>query len=222
MATKSPLKSLPRAIEIVLALVGLGVTLPALLVVAVLIKASSKGPVLFRQLRVGKNGVPFTLFKFRTMEIARSGPMVTSADDARVTAIGKKLRRFKIDELPELWNVLRGDMSFVGPRPEVQEFVNLADPMWQIILEHRPGITDPITLRFRNEEQLLSKVVDKELYYKEVVQPFKMRGYAKFIAGKTWKTDIRLILRTLKAVVFPNSVRSPSADEMKDLCNVNI
>ncbi len=194
---------------------GLAVTGPLLLVVAVLIRLSSKGPVLFRQQRVGLNGNAFTLLKFRTMAVARPGPMITWADDGRVTPIGKKLRRYKIDELPELWNVLRGDMSFVGPRPEVPEFVDLADPLWQVILTHRPGITDPVTLRLRNEEQLLAKVVDKERYYREVVQPFKLRGYVKFVGDKSWKTDIRIILRTLKAVALPSSVKSPTRDEMR-------
>lgn len=200
-----------------MAIFGLVVTAPLLFVVAVLIRLSSKGPILFRQARIGLNGNTFTLFKFRTMAAATAGPMITSADDGRVTPIGRWLRRYKIDELPELWNVLRGDMSFVGPRPEVPEFVHLADPRWQVILTHRPGITDPVTLRLRNEEQLLSKVVDKERYYREVVQPFKLRGYVKFVGDKSWKTDIRIILRTLKAVVLPSSVRSPTKDQMRTI-----
>lgn len=215
MKTKSPIQSIPRSFEITLALFGLVVTAPLLIVVAVLIRFTSEGPVLFRQRRIGLNGNAFTLIKFRTMAIDTSGLSITSADDSRVTRIGKRLRRYKFDELPELWNVLRGDMSFVGPRPEVPEFVDLSDPRWQTILTHRPGITDPVTLRLRNEEQLLANVVDRERYYREVVQPIKLRGYVKFVGDKSWKTDIRIILRTLKAVALPGSVTSPTRDELR-------
>jgi lipopolysaccharide/colanic/teichoic acid biosynthesis glycosyltransferase len=203
--------------EIALATIGLVATAPLLIVVAILIKFTSKGPILFRQQRVGLSGSRFTLLKLRTMTVASSGPLITSANDGRVTRLGRPLRRFKIDELPELWNVLRGDMSFVGPRPEVPEFVDLSDPMWKTILTHRPGITDPVTLRLRNEEQLLARVVDKERYYREVVQPLKLRGYYKFVESKSWKTDIRLIFRTLKAVAFPSSVKSPTTDDMRSV-----
>jgi len=164
---------------------------------------------------MGMKGQEFVLFKLRTMSAAQKGPMITAADDQRVTKIGRILRKTKIDELPELWNVLRGDMSFVGPRPEVSEFVDLADPLWQEILEHRPGITDPVTLRLRNEEQLLARVANKERYYREVIQPYKLRGYTKFVREKSWKTDIRIIGRTLRAVAFPKTVKAPSKEEMQ-------
>ncbi len=215
MGTKKLLRGIPRHFEIALAIGGLIVVAPVLIIFAVFIKANSRGQILFRQKRVGLNGETFTLFKLRTMAETEKGLMITSADDNRVTAIGKILRKSKIDELPELWNVLRGDMSFVGPRPEVPEFVYLDNPMWQEILSHKPGITDPVTLRLRNEEELLAQVIDKERYYREVVQPYKLRGYANFIRDKSWKTDIRIIGRTLKAVVLPQTVKPPSKEEMQ-------
>jgi len=213
---KKPLKrGLPRSVEIILSAMGLALTAPLLLFVAILIKANSRGPVFFPQRRIGQNGVPFTIFKFRTMKHASTGSLVTAANDTRVTTIGRFLRRSKVDELPELWNVLKGDMSFVGPRPEVPEFVDLNDELWQFVLEHRPGITDPVTLRLRNEEHLLARVVDKERYYREVVQPYKLRGYARFVGDKSWKTDLRIIGRTLRAIAFPTTVKLPTREEMQ-------
>ena len=208
-------QGLPRTLEIGLAVIGVAAAAPVLAFFAVLIRINSHGPVLFRQQRVGRKGKTFVLFKLRTMAVSKTGPMITAADDRRVTSIGKILRRYKIDELPELWNVLIGDMSFVGPRPEVPEFVDLEDVLWQDILTHRPGITDPVTLRLRNEEQLLAQVVDKERYYREVVQPYKKRGYANFVKNKSWKTDIRIIGRTLKAIALPQTVKQPTREEMK-------
>jgi lipopolysaccharide/colanic/teichoic acid biosynthesis glycosyltransferase len=206
---------IPRIFEIGLALAGLIGSAPVLVVAAILIRIGSKGPVLFAQKRIGRNGKEFTLRKLRTMTAASSGSKITAANDVRITRIGRMLRKTKIDELPELWNVLCGDMSLVGPRPEVPEFVDLKDPLWQEVLSHRPGITDPVTLRLRNEEQLLAKVVDKERYYIEVVQPYKLRGYARFVRDKSWKTDIRIIGRTLRAVVFPKTAEPPTKEEMQ-------
>jgi len=215
METKKRIQGIPRPFEVALALFGLVVTAPFLAVFALLIRLDSRGKVLFRQQRVGVNGETFTLFKLRTMKESRGGALITAASDNRVTPVGRFLRKSKIDELPELWNVLRGDMSFVGPRPEVPPFVDLTDPLWKEILTHKPGITDPVTLRLRNEEQLLARVVDKERYYREVIQPYKLRGYVNFIRYKSWKTDIRIIGRTLKAVVNPTSVKPPSKEELK-------
>ena len=208
-------RGLPRNFEIVLAACGLIAVSPILLIAMILIRIESRGKMIYRQVRVGQNGKTFTLFKLRTMSATGQGLMVTAADDIRVTRVGRMLRRTKIDELPELWNVLRGEMSFVGPRPEVEVFVDLSDPAWQEVLEHRPGITDPVTLRLRNEEHLLAKVRDKERYYREVIQPYKLRGYVRFIRNKTWKTDIRIIARTLGAVLVPHSVKPPSKEELQ-------
>jgi lipopolysaccharide/colanic/teichoic acid biosynthesis glycosyltransferase len=215
MTDKRRRQGLPRTIEIGLAVLGLTAAAPILTFFAILIRLNSRGPVLFRQQRVGQKGQTFILFKLRTMTVSQAGPMITAADDRRVTSLGKILRHYKIDELPELWNVLIGDMSFVGPRPEVPEFVDLDDPSWQDILRHRPGITDPVTLRLRNEEQLLAQVVDKERYYREVVQPYKKRGYVNFVNNKSWRTDIRIIGRTMKAIALPQTVKQPTREEMQ-------
>lgn len=212
---KKQKRSIPRYFEIALASLGLVLITPLMIAATVLIKLSSRGPVFFRQERVGLNGMTFTMFKLRTMTVSDGGAKITAADDVRVTRFGKILRRTKVDELPELWNVLRGDMSFVGPRPEVPEFVDLADPQWLEILDHRPGITDPVTLRLRNEEKLLAKVTDREKYYREVIQPYKVRGYLRFVRDKTWKTDIRIVARTIWAVAFPATVKPPSKEELK-------
>jgi lipopolysaccharide/colanic/teichoic acid biosynthesis glycosyltransferase len=215
MPNKKLKPGIPRNFEIGLAVCGLVVAVPFLVVFAVLIKMSSRGPVLFRQKRIGRNGEVFTLIKLRTMAVSQTGAKITAANDRRITRVGRVLRKTKLDEFPELWNVLRGDMSFVGPRPEVPEFVDLDEPLWHEILQHRPGITDPVTLRLRNEEHLLARVVDKEKYYREIVQPYKLRGYAKFVRDKSWKTDIRIICRTLKAVALPQTAKPPTLDEMQ-------
>jgi lipopolysaccharide/colanic/teichoic acid biosynthesis glycosyltransferase len=206
---------IPHVAEFFLAVFGLVAVAPILLGCAVLIKLGSKGPVFFRQKRVGLNGNEFVLLKLRTMSVGSSGSLVTAAGDSRVTSIGRILRIAKIDELPELWNIIRGEMSFVGPRPEVPQYVDITDPIWQEILTHRPGITDPVTLRLRNEEQLLAQVVDKETFYRDVVQPYKLRGYLYFIRNKSWKTDIRIIGRTLRAIAKPHTVAPPTRDEMR-------
>jgi len=215
MPNEKRYRGLPRKFELALGVCGLFAAVPILIVAAMLIKLTTRGPVLFLQKRVGLNGEEFTLFKLRTMGVANNGVRITAENDSRITSVGRMLRKSKIDELPELWNVVRGDMSFVGPRPEVREFVDVYDPQWMEILTHRPGITDPVTLRLRNEEHLLAQVVDKERYYREVVQPFKLRGYLKFIREKSWKTDIRIIGRTLKVIALPRTVTSPSKEEMQ-------
>ncbi len=210
------INGLPRAAEIVLALGGLIVMSPVLLLVAVAIKfVGGYGPIVFSQRRVGSNGKEFTLYKFRTMRAAKSGPLVTAATDRRITELGRTLRKTKLDEMPELWNVLKGDMSFVGPRPEVPQLVDLNNPMWREILRVRPGITDPVTLKLRNEEYLLAQVADKETYYKEILQPYKLKGYAKYSQKRTWKSDVRIICQTAKAVVLPTTAPPPSHEEIR-------
>lgn len=205
---------IPRGFEIALAAFGLVAAAPILTLSAALIVLDSRGPIFFRQTRVGRFGKSFTLLKLRTMSAAHNGPLVTAAGDTRVTSVGKLLRKAKVDELPSLWNVLRGDMSFVGPRPEVPEYVNLDDPRWQEVLELRPGITDPVTLRLRNEEDLLADIKDKERFYRETLQPYKLSGYLRFVREKSWQSDIRIIGRTLKATVFPNTAVPPSREEI--------
>ncbi len=133
---------------------------------------------------------------------AGDGPEVTAAGDTRVTRVGRVLRRLKLDELPQLWNVLKGEMSFVGPRPEVPAFVDLASETWRRVLSVRPGITDPVALALKNEEALLAGVAgDRERFYREKLQPFKLHGYMDYIQNRTAWTDLAVIARTLLAVV---------------------
>jgi len=205
---------LPRTAEICLALAGLVFLIPLFAMLAVGIKTSSHGPVLFRQKRIGRRGNEFVLYKFRSMRSDADGLKLTARDDARLTRAGKWLRRYKLDELPQLWNVLRGEMSFVGPRPEVPEYVDLKDPLWQEILAVRPGITDPVALRLRNEEQLLASVEDKEAFYAEILQPFKLRGWAEYARQKAWKTDLSILLRTFKVILLPKTTNEPTPEEL--------
>lgn len=191
-----------RAFDLVAAIVGLILLSPVMAVVAVLVRRHSEGPVFFRQERIGQGGRPFNLLKFRSMVSApgASGPLLTVGGDARITRIGARLRATKIDELPQLINVVRGEMSIVGPRPEVAKYV----AMWseqdrRIILSIRPGITDPATLRLRCEEELLGQQEDPERYYEEVLLPEKAAAYVAYAQSRTLIGDLRLVVRTLIA-----------------------
>jgi lipopolysaccharide/colanic/teichoic acid biosynthesis glycosyltransferase len=214
MQNQSHPGGLPRTAEICLALAGLALLSPLFVALALLVKSSSKGAVFFRQKRIGRGGSEFVLYKFRSMRSDSAGLKLTAQDDGRLTRAGKWLRRYKLDELPQLWNVLRGEMSLVGPRPEVAEYVDLKNPLWREILAVRPGITDPVTLRLRNEEQLLAAVEDKEAFYTEILQPFKLRGWAEYARHKNWKTDVRILLRTFKVILLPDTAAPPTLEEM--------
>ena len=204
-----------RSVEIVLALGGLVVSSPLLLLAAVLIMGASPGPVLFRQRRMGRFGKVFELLKFRSMRLENAGAQVTATGDARVTRVGRLLRKSKLDELPELWNVARGDISLVGPRPEVPRYVDLNNPLWRRVLEARPGITDPVTLRLRNEEELLAGCKgDPEQFYLNTLQPYKLHGYVTYLRQRSWRTDVGVLLGTLLAVVFPAQAPPPGMDEI--------
>jgi lipopolysaccharide/colanic/teichoic acid biosynthesis glycosyltransferase len=203
----TPRPGLPRGVEVALSALGLVVASPVLLLSAAAIALTSRGPVLFRQQRVGRGGELFTLVKFRTMRPSR-GLSVTARDDPRITGVGRILRRTKLDELPELWNVLRGELSLVGPRPEVPEFVDRESPDWQEILRVRPGITDPVTLRLRDEESLMAGITgDRNRYYREVLQPRKLQGYRDYLGRRSWHSDARVLLETGLAVLCPPLAR---------------
>ncbi len=207
---------LPRALEAFVAAAGLLVLAPLLAAIALAVAATSRGGALFRQQRVGRGGELFTLYKFRTMRPSDSGPRVTAGGDPRVTAVGRLLRRTKLDELPELWNVLTGTMSFVGPRPEVPEYVETADPLWRRVLCVRPGLTDPTTLRTRNEEELLAGVEgDRLRFYRETLLPFKLRGYAEYLERRTAWSDLAVIARTAAVIVRPSLADPPSLEEIQ-------
>jgi lipopolysaccharide/colanic/teichoic acid biosynthesis glycosyltransferase len=192
-----------RLFDIVFAGLGLLLLGPLLLGVALWIKLDSRGPVFFRQERVGRFGAPFRIHKFRTMvtDAERLGAQITVGDDARITAAGRWLRASKVDELPQLWDVLRGAMSLVGPRPEVPRYVALYPPaMRDLVLSVRPGITDPASLSFRNESELLARAADPEREYVEVVMPAKLGLTADYVRHASLLGDIRLILATLGAI----------------------
>lgn len=192
-----------RLFDILCAGVGLLLLSPLLLAVAVWVKLDSRGPVMFRQERVGRFGRTFRIHKFRTMRVDAPalGPQITIGDDARITRSGRWLRASKVDELPQLWDVLRGAMSLVGPRPEVPRYVALyPEELRALVLSVRPGITDPASLSFRNESELLAQAEDPEREYVEVVMPMKLRLAADYVRNASLGGDIRLILATLGAI----------------------
>jgi len=214
--TASIKSGLPRQAEAAIALAGLVMVAPLIALAAIAVAVTSRGPVIFRQKRMGRQGRPFTMYKLRTMRVTNSGPQVTAGDDVRVTPMGKFLRKTKLDELPELWNILKGDMSLIGPRPEVPRYVNLGDPMWRLVLEARPGIADPMTLRLRNEEALLVEVEgDRERFYLETLLPFKLEGYLDYLQARSWRSDLKVLWQTIIAVVFPNKTPLPTLEEIQ-------
>lgn len=214
--TSSSIKNgIPRPIEVLVALFGLVLASPLLALSAVAVVCSSPGPAIFRQLRVGRHGKVFTLYKLRTMRISSEGPQVTASDDARVTRVGSLLRKMKLDELPSLWNVVKGEMSLVGPRPEVPRYVDLNNSLWRMVLKARPGITDPVTLRLRNEEALLAEIQgDREHFYLEALGPFKLRYYLEYLQVRSWWTDILVLWKTAIAVLAPHRAPLPTMEEI--------
>lgn len=190
-----------RAFDIVCAALGLLVLSPVLLLCALLVGLTSPGGVLFRQERVGKDGVPFTIYKFRSMRKDNAGLKISTSSDSRITPVGRVLRKTKLDELPQLWNVLKGDMSFVGPRPEVREYTDLYTPEQRQVLLVRPGITGLASIRYRNENDLLSASTDPNRTYIEEVMPAKLALDLEYIPRACVSYDIKLILETLVTVV---------------------
>ena len=182
----------------VAALLGLLLIWWLLIVVAILIKVKMPGgPALFRQTRIGRHGKPFTIFKFRTMTVGHGGSSVSVAGESRITPLGAVLRRYKIDELPELWNVLIGDMSFVGPRPDVPGYADRLQGDDREMLELRPGITGPASLKYRNEEELLAAVDNPQEYNDTVIYPDKVRINRYYLHNYSFVKDIEMIVCTV-------------------------
>lgn len=182
----------------VVSFLGLLLLWPVLLVVAVLIKLKMPGgPVIFTQWRVGRNGRLFTMYKFRSMTVGHSGCSVSVAGESRITVLGAVLRKYKLDELPELWNVLKGDMSFVGPRPDVPGYADKLQGEERLILRLRPGITGPASLKYANEEEILTRVFDPVKYNDAVIFPDKVRINLDYYYNHTFWGDIRLIFQTI-------------------------
>lgn len=190
-----------RVFDIIAAAVGLLLLLPLFTLVAVLIRLGSRGPVFFRQERVGLNGRLFRIFKFRTMVVdaPSRGPAITAGSDPRITWIGGHLRRYKIDELPQLINVLTSDMSFVGPRPEVPRYVALYTAEQRRVLDVRPGITDPASLTYRHEADMLARAVNPEEFYVDKVMLAKLQLNLDYLSQRSFRRDIGVILRTVFA-----------------------
>jgi lipopolysaccharide/colanic/teichoic acid biosynthesis glycosyltransferase len=207
---------LAQPIQAALALGGLVAASPVLLACAVAVKLSSPGPILFRQKRVGRRGEPFELYKFRTMTVGGSGAQVTASGDQRITAIGSILRKTKLDELPELWNVVNGSMALIGPRPEVPRYVDLADPLWCAVLEARPGITSPMAVQLRDEEAVMAGVDpgERERFYVESLTRYKLLGHLDYLRKRTPVSDLGVLAQTALAIVARRASQQPSPEEI--------
>jgi lipopolysaccharide/colanic/teichoic acid biosynthesis glycosyltransferase len=191
-----------RIFDIVTAILGLIILLPIFLLIAALIRIDSKGPVFFLQQRIGKDGIPFLLFKFRTMHVgSEQGTAITVGNrDPRITRVGYYLRKIKLDEVPQLINVVKGEMSFVGPRPEVKKFVDLYTPEQRKVLEVVPGMTDYASILFRNENELLAGKSDPIVYYIEHIMPKKLQMNLEYVNDNNVWIDLKIIVRTLLVI----------------------
>jgi lipopolysaccharide/colanic/teichoic acid biosynthesis glycosyltransferase len=197
-----PRRGLPRVVELLLVVPLALATLPLLVVLGLLVRWDSPGPALFRQLRVGRGGSPFAILKLRTMHTSATGSAVTASGDPRITRVGRLLRRTRLDELPQLWNVVGGSMALVGPRPEVPRFVDAADPRWAVVLAVRPGITDPTTVAFANEAELLATLGgDPDVAYREQVLPLKLASQVAWLETRTWQGDVMALCATARVVL---------------------
>jgi lipopolysaccharide/colanic/teichoic acid biosynthesis glycosyltransferase len=191
-----------RVFDVVLSGVGLVVLSPLLLAAGAAVGLSSPGPIFFRQTRVGRDFRPFRIVKFRTMVVdaERGGGSLSIGDDPRITPFGRVLRRFKVDELPQLLNVLAGDMSLVGPRPEVPRFVERYRDVYARVLRVRPGITDAASLKYRDEAAILARAPDPDRAYVEVILPDKLRLAEEYVRAASLREDLAIIIRTLGAI----------------------
>ena len=192
-----------RAFDLICSVLILAILSPFLLALAVWIKTTSRGPVLYSAPRVGLGGRPFRMYKFRTMvlDADRIGGSSTPADDPRITPVGRQLRRHKLDELPQLFNVIAGDMSLVGPRPQVQWAVDLYSPEERHVLTVPPGITDYASLRFPNEGEILRASTDPDRDYMEKIHPEKMRLSLEYVRKRSFRTDLSILAGTLTALL---------------------
>ncbi len=209
---------LKRLFDFAGALFLLTLALPVLVVCAVLIELDSRGPVLFYQWRMGRGFRPFRLIKLRTMEDAAGGQPYSVADDPRVTRLGRALRRYKLDELPQLWNVLRGEMSLVGPRPVVPEIANAHREAYERLLLVRPGLTDPATLKYRREAEMLALKADPEASFRREFTPDKLRISSAYLERATLGSDLRVLVQTVVMVATllrnePGEAMQPATTE---------
>jgi len=193
-----------RIFDLFLSFIGLTILFPVLLLICILVKIEDGGPVFFTQERVGYKGGLFKIYKFRTMRknSDRGGRLITIAGDPRITRIGYWLRKFKLDELPQLFNVLRGEMSLVGPRPEVPKYVSLYTKEHERALDHVPGITDPASIVFNEESEILSQYEDPGKAYIERIMPEKIKLYLEYGEKATLISDILIMINTIKTLFF--------------------
>ncbi|HXS38221.1 MAG TPA: sugar transferase [Flavipsychrobacter sp.] len=191
-----------RLFDLTFSLIGLIILSPFFLIIAIWIKLTSKGPILYRQKRIGKNGKEFRLLKFRSMyaDADKRGLLTVGGKDPRITPSGLYIRKYKLDELPQLWNVLIGQMSIVGPRPEVKKYVDLYDEEQKKILHVRPGITDLASIKYKNENEILEAQPEPERYYIEHLLPEKIKLNKKFIEAPTVNNYFKIIFLTVKNV----------------------
>jgi lipopolysaccharide/colanic/teichoic acid biosynthesis glycosyltransferase len=190
-----------RVFDIVVAVVLILILSPVMLVIAILVRVRDGSPVLFRQERIGRHGARFEMLKFRSMRPEdRSAPPITIEGDTRITSLGRHLRAHKLDELPQLINVVKGEMSFVGPRPELEQYVDLFPDEYRTILTVRPGITDPASIEFRNEAALLAEYPDPERAYVEVILPQKIRLALEYVRSRTLLGDLKVIGKTVRTL----------------------
>ena len=197
--------ALKRIFDFTVSLVSLFLLSPFFILIMAGIIIFDGRPVLFRQMRVGVNGSGFMLNKFRTMRVIRGAASGTfdAGDTSRITKIGAFLRKTKLDELPQLWNVFKGDMSLVGPRPEVRKWVDAYPERWAKVLTVKPGITDPASIYYRNEEELLAQADDPVACYRDQILPHKLDLYEEYVRTRTFLGDIFLIFKTIMLVLFP-------------------
>ena len=194
---------LKRFFDVVVSGLGLLCLSPLFLILAVWIKCDSLGPIFYRQVRVGRGNRDFYLYKFRSMQVGadRRGLITVGGHDSRITRSGYYIRKYKLDELPQLINVFLGEMSFVGPRPEVRKYVNLYTSEQLHVLDVRPGITDLASIKYRNENEILGKVENPEQYYQEVILPDKLKMNLEYIRKASFLMDLGVIIATVKAIV---------------------
>jgi lipopolysaccharide/colanic/teichoic acid biosynthesis glycosyltransferase len=192
-----------RAFDLLGAAAGLILLAPLLLLIGLWIRLDSPGPVLYRQQRVGRAGKLFTIYKFRTMQQRPvAGPQLTVGADPRVTRAGRFLRHYKLDELPQLWNVIEGSMSLVGPRPEVPRYVDCYPPeQRRVVLSVTPGITDWAAIRYKDENAVLARAADPERAYVEAVLPVKLDYYVRYVKERSFWGDVRILAHTLAAIL---------------------
>jgi lipopolysaccharide/colanic/teichoic acid biosynthesis glycosyltransferase len=198
---RRPYDALKRAMDIALSAAGLIVLAPALLAISALIAVGSRGGVWYRGERAGRHGKPFRIWKFRTMRVDAAGPTSTSEDDPRITSIGHVLRKYKLDELPQLFNVFLGEMSLVGPRPQVPWAVATYTSDERRVLSVRPGISDWASIRFRNEGAILKGHTDPDEAYMRLIHPEKMRLALQYVDQRSLRVDLSILLKTLAAAI---------------------